>query len=142
MKIDNDRIKHSLAVARKMVQIAKKIGLDEEKQKELFILGINHDIGYEFDLCNEHNKKGGEILKKSEFKYWQEVYYHGEVNPVYQSLYLDILNSADMQIDSKGNDVGYIERLKNIESRYGSDSQVYKRCELIINNLKKDRRFI
>ena len=112
MKLDEDRLKHSLSVARKMVEIAKSINLDEEKQKELFVLGFNHDIGYEYDENNEHGKVGGIMLKNNGYKYWREVFYHGEINPEYSSLYLDLLNSADMQIDKYGNDIGYDGRLR------------------------------
>lgn len=112
MKIDENRLKHSLSVARKMVEISKKLNLDEDTQKEMFILGFNHDIGYEYDENNEHGKVGGIMLKNSGYKYWQEVYYHGEINIEYSSIYLDILNSADMQIDKFGNDVGFDGRLR------------------------------
>lgn len=44
--MDDDRIKHSIAVARKMVEIAKRKNLSEEETKECFIIGYNHDIGY------------------------------------------------------------------------------------------------
>jgi hypothetical protein len=33
-----------------------------------------------------------------------------------------------MQVDSRGNDVGYEGRLKDIKERYGEDSIVYKNC--------------
>ena len=46
--IDEDRLEHSLAVARKMVEIGKIKGLAEEELKDLFMLGYNHDIGYEY----------------------------------------------------------------------------------------------
>lgn len=99
--MDQDRLKHSLAVARKMMEIAKSRDLSEEQIKECFIIGYNHDIGYEFANNGiNHNIIGGEILKNNGFKYWREVYYHGETNPEYESIYLDILNQADMQIDN------------------------------------------
>ena len=50
---------------------------------------------------------GGEILKRNNYKYWKEIYYHGDVNTEYTSLFLEILNKADMQIDKFGKDVGY-----------------------------------
>lgn len=64
-----DRLKHSLAVARKMVSIGKNKGLSEEQLQELFILGYNHDIGYEFGTNENHNIIGGNILKQSNYKY-------------------------------------------------------------------------
>ncbi len=136
--MDQDRLKHSLAVARKMMEIAKSRDLSEEQIKECFIIGYNHDIGYEFANNGiNHNIIGGEILKNNGFKYWREVYYHGEINPEYESIYLDILNQADMQIDKYGNDVGFDKRLEDIKNRYGEKSDVYVKCLSLINILKE-----
>ena len=132
-----DRIKHSYSVALKMQKIGKSMNLTKEQIEELFILGFNHDIGYQFTNDNTtHNIIGGEILKQSNYKYWKEVYYHGEINITYKSLYLDILNLADMQIDKLGNDVGFDKRLLDIKSRYGNESIVYKKCSILIDQLK------
>ena len=45
--MDEDRLKHSLAVARKMVEIGKEYNLNDKELQDLFVLGINHDIGNE-----------------------------------------------------------------------------------------------
>lgn len=127
--MDEDRIKHSFAVARKMKQIAIDLGLNDEEINDCFVIGFIHDIGYEFATNKMgHNKIGGEILKRNNFKYWKEIYYHGETEIEYESLYLDILNQADLQIDRYGNDVGYDKRLEDIKSRYGETSIVYEKC--------------
>ena len=134
--MDNDRLKHSIAVARKMVEISKLNGMSEEDVEICFIIGYNHDIGYEYTKNGiNHNKIGGKILKKMGFKYWQDIYYHGIVDTKYRSKYLDILNQADMQIDKYGNDVGYIKRLEDIKNRYGEQSSIYMNCEELINKL-------
>ena len=127
--MDLDRLKHSYSVAIKMQEIGKKLKLKESEINELFILGLNHDIGYQFtkDYTN-HNKVGGENLKESN--------YHGEIDIEYSSLYLDILNLSDMQIDKYGNDVGFDKRLLDIKTRYGEKSIVFKKCNIIIKNLK------
>lgn len=134
--MDFDRIKHSYSVAKKMQEIGINMNLNNEQIKELFILGLNHDIGYQFtDESNLHNKVGGELLKSQNYKYWQEVYYHGEINIEYKSLYLDILNLADMQIDRYGQDVGFTQRLIDIKTRYGENSTTYKKCSNLIEQL-------
>lgn len=139
MNIDSDRLKHSLAVARKMVEIGKNKELTEKELQELFVLGYNHDIGYEFvDNNLDHGIVGGEILKESNYKYWQEVYYHGNPNTKYESLYLTILNQADMQIDKYGNDVAYKKRLEDIKSRYGDKSIEYTNARTIIEKIKEE----
>lgn len=94
--INEDRLKHSLVVARKMVEIGKIYNMSEKQLQELFILGINHDIGYEFGDNSNHNEIGGDILKENGYKHRKEVYYHEKVNISFNSQYLDILNMADM----------------------------------------------
>lgn len=135
--MDNDRLKHSYAVAKRMMEIAKEYNLSEEDIKNCFLIGLNHDIGYEFATNGiDHNKIGGQLLKDNRFKYWQEVYYHGDIDCTYDSIFLDILNKADMQIDKYGNDVGYDKRLEDIKDRYGKDSITYKNCVILIESLK------
>ena len=136
--MDENRLKHSIAVARKMVEIARNKNLSDEDIKNCFIIGYNHDVGYEFAKSGiNHNIIGGEILKNSNFKDWREIYYHGEINVDYKSLYLDILNQADMQIDKYGNDVGYDKRLEDIKNRYGKDSDVYNKCCKIVDKIRQ-----
>ena len=128
---------HSLGVAKKMVAIGKSKGLKTSALNDLFTLGIVHDIGYEFGPGNEHQKLGGLVLKENGYRYWQEVYYHGVREDEYTSLYLDILNQADMQIDKMGKDVGYEGRLADIKSRYGEGSNVYASCVNLVNFIKE-----
>ncbi len=131
--MDENRSLHSLGVAKKMVAIGKSKGLKASDLNDLFTLGIVHDIGYEFGPGNEHQKLGGLVLKENGYRYWQEVYYHGLIQNEYSSLFLDILNQADMQIDKKGKDVGYEGRLADIKSRYGEGSNVYASCVELVN---------
>ena len=139
MKID--RLKHSYGVAKKMQEIGSNIGYNKKELDELFVLGLNHDIGYEFVNDGvEHNKVGGTILRNCGYKYWREVYYHGEVQKEYSSMFLDILNSADMQVDIFGNDVGYEKRLDDIRNRYGDSSNVYCRCRKLVNNINEKNK--
>ena len=135
--MDEGRLKHSYTVAIKMVEIGRKKNLSDRQIEELFVLGLNHDIGYEFGPGSIHGEVGAEILKRSGYKYWKEVYYHGKVDSEYESLYLDILNAADMSVDSKGNDVGVDKRLNDIKNRYGEESNVYQCCIKLVNKLKE-----
>lgn len=134
--MDDDRLKHSIVVARKMVELGKKRNLSEEELHDLFLLGLVHDIGYEFGDGDTHNKVGSSILNNSTYKYSKEVLYHGKNQDDYSSMYLDILNEADMSIDKYGNDVGYDARLEDIKSRYGEDSVAYKNSYQIVKKIK------
>ena len=138
--MDEYRLKHSLAVARKMIEIGKEYNLDDKELQDLFVLGFNHDIGYEYGNNLNHEHIGGEILKRNDYKYWKEVYYHGDINAQYSSLYLEILNKADMQIDKYGNDVGYTKRLEDISNRYGKDSKQYINAKKLIKTLKENNK--
>ena len=71
--MDNDRVKHSISVARRMVEIGKSYNLSNEELEELFVLGLNHDIGYEFCDGRNHNVVGGNILKRSNYKYTNNI---------------------------------------------------------------------
>ena len=137
--IDENRFKHSLAVAHKMVNIGKNYGLDKSDLDNLFLLGMVHDIGYEFGNNINHAYFGGNLLMKNGYYHWSEVAHHGDPLYVHDSLYLHILNAADMQIDSKGQDVGYEGRLDDISARYGVEHEVYKNAKLMIERIiKKD----
>ena len=87
--MDEDRLKHSIAVARKMTEIGKKYKLNDDELQELFVLGFNHDIGYEYGDNSNHAQTGGKILKRNNYKYWKEVYYHGDINSQYTSLFME-----------------------------------------------------
>ena len=134
--IDEDRLNHTLAVARKMIEIGRIYRLNDNELQDLFLLGLNHDIGYEFGDNSNHAKIGGELLKRNNYKYWKEIYYHGKITNKYNSKYLTILNMADMQIDKYGNDVGYVKRLEDIKVRYGENSEVYNNTKILIQKLK------
>lgn len=119
--ISNDRKQHIWGVAKFLKEHAEKSNMSKDKVEELYTLGLLHDIGYEFleekDYI-KHNEVGGNLLKMQGYKYWQEVYYHGIANCEYQSEYLDLLNWADMRVDSVGNVVSLDGRLEELSIRY------------------------
>ncbi len=119
--ITEDRQKHIFGVANFLKKYAIAQDMKNEDIEALYTLGLLHDIGYEFleekDYI-KHNVIGGEILKNLGYKYWKEVYYHGVANAEYSSKFLDLLNWADMRIDSAGNEVSLDERLEEISVRY------------------------
>lgn len=127
--ISSDRLKHINAVAQYMYDKA-----EDGKKEEMYLLGMLHDIGYLY-AQKGHNVFGGNILKEQGYKYWQEVYYHGEPISPYKSDELDFLNSADMSVDSKGNLVGHEQRLNDIGDRYGYISDEYINAKKVIDNL-------
>ena len=133
--MDEHRLNHSIGVARKMMKIGKKRGFSEDRLRELFFLGFNHDAGYEFGDNLSHGVIGAKVLKDAGYIYWREIFYHGKVQNEYKSEYLTILNQADMQINRYGQDVGYAGRLDDIQNVYGENSQVYKEARELIKRL-------
>lgn len=130
--ISENKLKHSIAVARFMRKAAEDAGWSKQKCEEMFVLGLLHDIGYEFsEQQSEHAGIGGELLQKQGYRYWQEIAHHGNPHTEYSSIELDLLNTADLQVDAKGNVVGVRARLEDIASRYGRDSRQYTEAKAL-----------
>ena len=130
--IDENRVKHIMGVAKVMKDNASQWGLDE---KDMFTLGLLHDIGYEFGSSEEHHLIGGEMLKNQEYMYYKEVLHHGKPTEEFSSKALDLLNYADMSVDKQGNIVSFNDRLQDIAIRRGVDSPHYKNCKVIVDGL-------
>ena len=141
--ITENRWKHILGVARKAKELALKLHSNDEKYAEdMFLLGLLHDVGYEFMESNaSHAVIGGEILKRSGYKYWQEVTYHGNEMAEDMSDELFILNTADMTTGPNGENFTFEERLEEITQRFGNESSAYKKCVIEVQKLKTDARY-
>ena len=132
--ISDDRLRHILGVARKAYKIAKEMGKTEDFSRKMFMLGWCHDVGYEFSETQEqHAAESAKMLllledscvvsdlQKNAYK---AIKNHG----LYTSEMTDeykILCMADMQVDSKGNEVDVATRLESIKERYGEYSDQY-----------------
>lgn len=132
--ISEDRLHHIIGVARKAYKIAKDMGYEEDFCYKCFMLGWIHDVGYEFsEKQSEHSDISAKMLMfmnedpfgsdliKPLYKAIKE---HGKYPTEITDEYI-ILNMADMQVDSKGNEVTVFERLEDIKNRYGEDSNQY-----------------
>lgn len=141
--ITQNRWQHILGVARKAKMLAEKLKPnDTQYAEDMFLLGIMHDLGYEFIESNaSHAAIGGEILKRSGYQYWQEVALHGDEKVDDMTDELFILNCADMSTGPKGEDFTFDERLEEIASRFGEDADAYKKCVIEVEKLKSDKRY-
>lgn len=133
--ITNDRLNHILAVARLMKNRCIEQNKDDSYTKDMFTLGLLHDIGYEFGENFNHSEVGGDMLKNQGYKYYNEIKFHGDPNANYSSPELDLLNFADMHTNGKGEYVSFEERLVDIASRRGKDSEAYKTSKQTIEKL-------
>ena len=136
---DDNRMKHTMQVARIMEKNAESLGLDKES---MFTLGMMHDIGYAFGDGATHHIKGAEMLEKQGYKYATEVRYHGLPTNEYASTELDLLNFADMQVTRTGEQVTLEERLAEIAKRNGEDSHITKNCRKVVEGLYKKYHII
>lgn len=124
VKITFDRLKHSHAVAIKMKEMAlQNPNIYPVEPDDAFVLGLLHDIGYEFaNEQREHAHRGGLVLREQNYKYWEEVYYHGISQNKFDTSMLRLLNYADMITGPTGIYVNIQERISDIADRYGKNS--------------------
>ena len=141
--ITQNRWQHILGMARKAKILADKLKPNNVQYAEdMFLLGMMHDLGYEFIESNtSHAAIGGEILKRNNYRYWQEVSLHGDEKVDNMSDELFILNSADMSTGPNGEDFTFDERLKEIAQRFGKDAYAYKKCVVEVEKLRADKRY-
>ncbi len=127
--ISENKLHHILGVARKAYRIAKDNGHDWEFCRKCFMLGWIHDVSYEFsEKAKEHPENSVELLSlicdNIDPKSYEAIKKHGkyvsEMTEEYQ-----ILNMADMLIDTKGQEVDVMVRLEDIKARYGEYSDQY-----------------
>lgn len=129
MKLSQDKIMHSYAVAEYMYDNAPRYNLDPE---DMYLLGLVHDIGYLNDSRN-HGKYGEGILYRNRFPFASTVAWHGASPSQYLEFTrresvpapLILLWEADLTINHKGENVGFDERLKDIANRYGVETEQY-----------------
>ena len=140
--ITPSRLNHILGVARKAKSLALQLKPNNLKYAEdMFLLGFLHDIGYEFLSSNtEHAMIGGEILKRAGYQYWQEVSLHGDASQQNMNDELFILNCADMSTGPNGEDFTFEQRLDEIATRFGEQSNAHRKCVIEIQKLRSDKR--
>ena len=122
---------HSITVWKVMQQMALEKTWNQDYANDMFILWYLHDIGKQFGYMADHAERWWEILKRADYKYWQEVYYHGFADIEYSSLELDLLNTADLQVLLDWKHVPVQERLEEIWNNCGFDSAPYKNYETL-----------
>lgn len=141
-----NKSKHMGGVANYMFKNARDYNLDPE---EMYVLGVLHDIGYLRGTGEDHEAIGAKILREkvgvtNPHIIWCIKNHDKIINHFSWSIDRHrkafLLMKADMIIDSKGNKVGYKNRLNDIEERYGADSETYQQCSQLINWLKKTEK--
>lgn len=128
--ISDNKLKHSLGVARRCYVLAKEHNFSENLCLHMYVVGMLHDIGYDFtDVSECHPEVGYEILRSAGLDA-KEVLHHGkpitneELNQTVQEC-LNILNEADLTVSYIGELVPVTERLESIKDNYGKNSHQY-----------------
>ena len=115
------RLAHMNATANRAYEIATTIfGKTEAQARQLYILGLLHDVGYAFDPA-DHAHAGGRVLADLGFT-TDAVYDHGDPNVGFMDDDLLIVNAADMTTSPTGAPMRMEDRLHDIGERYGADS--------------------
>lgn len=142
----SNRTKHMAGVAEYMYEHAGDYNLDKE---EMFVLGLLHDVGYIRASGDKHEEVGAAILEEkigvtNPHILWCIKNHNDEVKHFSWSIDRHrkafLLIKADMSVNAKGELVGYDKRLEDIGSRYGKDSETYRKCKDIIRWLKSIER--
>lgn len=132
-----NRYKHLYSVGLKMYVYSKKVlHKDEVYASQMFMLGNLHDIGYFLDPDPFDHDWVLAYISKDIYAYNNEIKNHSKLQFDYQSPELDLLYFADMTVDGVGNWCTFEERLKDLETRYGIDSDVYEESYEIVKYLR------
>ncbi|CCY08349.1 MAG: HD domain-containing protein [Coprobacillus sp.] len=135
--ISENKLKHSLGVARYMQKYASERLLNDDLASEYFVLGYLHDIGEEFVYDKkDHAKVGGTILKSQNYKYWKEVYHHGDPNTPYMSVALMVLNLAELCVQNDGTVCTIEQNLERLKNKFGEDSVQYKNTKALADMVR------
>ena len=134
-----DNLQHMLSVARKCYKLARAGDYSEEDARDVFLMGLLHDIGKEFNHDN-HALTSYEMLKhfteSENFEFYlNSIELHGQACEKC-STFQDMLNYADMTTMPDGSPTSLDNRLSEIKERYGSDSDVYHECVKLSYYLK------
>ena len=154
-QITDERIKHMHSVAELMYKYHDAFKCEKLSKNEVYILGLNHDIGY-IGGSDGHETRGYIMFKLFGDTYTTDVIsdcirYHGVSFEEYMEIHqcdekhipneLILLKFADMMVYSVGEDagkvVGFNRRLKRIKERDGEDSETYKSCLASVEFIKR-----
>lgn len=123
--VSDARLFHSRSVAYKCYWLARDaFGYGEESARVAYMAGWCHDAGYAFAPTQlDHAEAGGVILSDAGASFADAVRSHGDPDVLAMSDLLLIVNTADMMCGPDGVPVSFVERLADVEARYGAGSR-------------------
>lgn len=130
-----DRLAHMNATANRAYEIATTVfGKSENKARQLYVLGLLHDVGYAFDP-DDHAHAGGNVLISLGVEI-DAVYDHGDPTVGFMDDELLIVNVADMTTSPTGAPMRMEDRLNDIGDRYGADSPQLACARAVADRIK------
>ena len=141
--ITDNRMDHTIAVARKCYDLARKeYCMSEENARKAFLMGFLHDIGYEFvQEAPAHPDVAVDILTSFSNIEWDQMVFaimtHGKPDRFLGTTYQAILNEADLTVNNKGEAVSMKERCESIKATYGHESPQYYNSVKMVDKLKE-----
>ena len=131
--ITEDRLRRSLSIARKTYKIATYMKYGEEFARKMFLIGLIHDIGYEFTQDSDRYPEESSTMLASICGGYLSPLSRDSINAIkecrkYPTKYTPenvILNMADMQVDKYGKEVSVTQQLESIKAEFGEHSNEY-----------------
>lgn len=123
--VSDARLFRSRSVAYRCYWLARDVfGYGEESARVAYMAGWCHDAGYAFAPTQlDHAEAGGVILSDAGASFADAVRSHGDPDVPTMSDLLLIVNTADMMCGPDGVPVSFVERLSDVEARYGAGSR-------------------
>lgn len=135
--ISDERMAHIRAVAEQAFRLAMASGLSEEEANAVYVLGFLHDVGYALADPSEHARCGADVLDACGYRFADAVRHHG--NPDAElTRELAFLDVADLTVDGQGRLVTMDERMADIASRHGRNSEVTRRSQALADRLREE----
>lgn len=123
--VSDARLFYSRSVAYKCYWLARDVfGYGEESARVAYMAGWCHGAGYAFAPTQlDHAEAGGVILGDAGASFADAVRSRGGPDVPTMSDLLLIVNTADMVCGPDGVPVSFVERLSDVEARYGAGSR-------------------
>ena len=138
--VSDARLFHSRSVAYKCYWLARDVfGYGEESARVAYMAGWCHDAGYAFAPTQlDHAEAGGVILGDAGASFADAVRSHGDPDVLAMSDLLLIVNTADMMCGPDGVPVSFVERLSDVEARYGVGSRQAVDVGVMLSVLRRE----
>lgn len=121
--IPDGMLRHMRGVAEQAYAVAMGLGLGEGTARELYVLGLLHDVGHAFGPADMHGTLGAVTLAACGYSHARAVAAHGDPD-ARLTLALRVLDAAILTVDGEGRLVTPAERVAGAGA---DDAKAYAR---------------